>query len=47
MTSLHWAAMNGNTDIVKILLAHRANVSTKDNHGKKYNNTYIYYNSYH
>ena len=42
MTSLHWAAMNGNTDIVKILLAHGVNVNTKDNDGKKDNNTYIW-----
>ena len=37
MTSLHWAAENGHTEIVKILLA---NVSTKDNDGKKDNDTY-------
>ena len=41
LTSLHWAARNGHTDIVKTLLAHGANVSTKDdNIGKKDNNTY-------
>ena len=33
MTSLHWAAMDGRTDIVKILVKHGANVSTKDNDG--------------
>ena len=41
MTSLQWAAINGHTDIVKILLAHGANVSTKTNDGKKDNNNYI------
>ena len=42
MTSLHRGALYGNTDIVKILLNHRANVNTKDNDGKKDNNTYIW-----
>ena len=41
MTSLHWAAQNGHTDTVKILIDHKANVSTKDRYGKK-DNTYIY-----
>ena len=41
MTSLHWAAQNGHTDTVKILIDHKANVSTKDRYGKKDNNTYI------
>ncbi len=51
-TSLHWAAKYGDTDIVKILLDHGANVtvSTKDDvYGKKDNYTYIHtytYNSY-
>ncbi len=36
-TSLHYAAENSQTDIVKILLAHGANISTKDNRGKKDN----------
>ena len=42
MTSLHYAAEDGYTDIVKILLDHGANVNTKDNIGKKDNNTYMY-----
>ena len=42
-TSLHRAAENGHTNTVKILLAHGANVSTKDDYdGKKDNNTYKY-----
>ena len=45
MTSLQWAAINGHTDIVKILLAHGANVSTKDYDGKK-DTTYIYMHIY-
>ena len=40
-TSLHSAAENGHTDIVKILLDHGANGSTKDNDGKK-DNKYIF-----
>ncbi len=34
-TSLHLAAWNGHSDMVKILLDHGANVSAKDNKGKK------------
>ncbi len=41
-TSLHLAVLDGYTDTVKILLDHGANVSTKDNDGKKDNNTNIY-----
>ena len=42
MTSLHYAVgQDGHTDIVKTLLDHGANVNTKDNAGKKDNNTYI------
>ncbi len=41
-SSLHMAAQNGQPDIVKILLAHGANVSTKTNDGKKDDNTCIY-----
>ncbi len=41
MTSLHYAAEDGYTDIVKILLAHGVNVNNKDNDGKK-ETTYIY-----
>ena len=41
--SLHRAAENGHTEIVKILLDHGANVSTKDDYyGKKNDNTYFY-----
>ena len=32
-TSLMYAAENGNTDTVKILLEHGADVNTKDNSG--------------
>ena len=39
MTSLHYAAEDGYTDIVKILLDHGANASTKDNYGMKDNKT--------
>ena len=39
-TSLHWAASKGHTDIAKILLAHGANVSSKNNDGNK-DTTYI------
>ncbi len=50
-TSLHRAAYNGHTEIVKILLANEANASNKDNDGKKDDNTYTIhtytYNSYH
>ncbi len=38
-TSLHIAAWEGYIDMVKILLDHGANISTKDNYGKKDNNT--------
>ena len=41
-TSLHYATEVGYTDIVKILVDHGANVSTKDNDGKKDDNTNIY-----
>ncbi len=41
-TSLHWAAQKGYTDIVKLLLAHGANDSTKTNNGKKDNDIYTY-----
>lgn len=30
-TALHWAAMNGHTDIVTILLEYNADVHIKDN----------------
>ncbi len=39
LTSLHYAARYGHTEIVKMLLAHGANISTKDDVGKKDNNT--------
>ena len=42
-TSLHYAARNGHTEIVKILLENGANVSTKDDDGKKDDNTYNIY----
>ncbi len=38
-TSLHWAAREGQTDIVELLLDHGANISTKDSQGKKHKNT--------
>ena len=42
-TSLHRAAQNGHTEIVKMLLDDGANVSTKDDeYSKKDNNSYIY-----
>ena len=36
-TSLHWAALHGHTDIVKILLENGINVSTTDKDGKSLN----------
>ncbi len=41
-TSLNWAAQNGWTDTIKLLLDQGANVSTMNNDGKKDNNTYIH-----
>ncbi len=41
MTSLLIAAWEGHTEIVKILLDHGANVSTKTNNRAKGKNTYI------
>ena len=33
MTSLIWAARNGNADVVKILLENGADINAKDRHG--------------
>ena len=33
MTSLMWAARDGNTEVVKLLLEHQADVNYKDNDG--------------
>ena len=41
-TSLHIAAWEGYIDMIKILLDHGANVNTKNNDGKRDNNTYTY-----
>ena len=37
MTSLMWAAMNGNTETVRILLEYGADVNHKDDGGKLHN----------
>ncbi len=46
-TSLQYAAEHGYTDIVKILLDHGGNVSTKDEyHGKKDDHIFFTWNTY-